>query len=151
MVFTAPCDSDDYLNYYYFPIKKELNFILWKVHNMKTLLKNLFSYCFVSPWIIFDSSWDSNLHKSPKPSKCFPGSSHSNIGLPPHSALPIRGKTTTTTTKKNNSAQISPYTKLTKTTYTTPWTYLRREETSRRKEFNLEAWEKETSNTISKK
>jgi hypothetical protein len=30
-----------------------------------------------------------------------------------------------------------------------PWTNLRRAETKRKKEFNLEAWEKETSNTIS--
>ena len=33
--------------------------------------------------------------------------------------------------------------------YTDHWTNLRREETKRKKEFNLEAWEKETSNTIS--
>jgi len=33
--------------------------------------------------------------------------------------------------------------------YTTHWTNLRRAETKRKKEFNLEAWEKETSNTIS--
>ena len=37
------------------------------------------------------------------------------------------------------------------TTYTTPWTYLRKAETRRKKDFNLEASEKETSNTISKK
>ena len=35
--------------------------------------------------------------------------------------------------------------------YTNHWTNLRREETKRKKEFNLEAWEKETSNTISLK
>ena len=40
--------------------------------------------------------------------KCKPY--HQQTGLPPHSALPIRGK------KKQNSAQISPYTKLTQTT-----------------------------------
>ena len=39
---------------------------------------------------------------------------HQQIGLPPHSALPIRGKTNKQTNK--NSAQISPYTKLTQTT-----------------------------------
>ena len=39
---------------------------------------------------------------------------HQQSGLPPHSALPIRGKTNKQTNK--NSAQISPYTKLTKTT-----------------------------------
>ena len=36
---------------------------------------------------------------------------HQQIGLPPHSGLPIRGKQT-----NKNSAQISPYTKLTQTT-----------------------------------
>ena len=35
----------------------------------------------------------------------------SRQGLPPHSALPIRGKT-----NNKNSAQISPYRKLTQTT-----------------------------------
>ena len=34
-------------------------------------------------------------------------------------------------------------------TYTNHWTNLRRAETKRRKEINLEDWEKETSNTIS--
>ena len=34
-------------------------------------------------------------------------------------------------------------------TYTNHWIDLRREETKRKKEFNLEVWEKETSNTIS--
>ena len=33
--------------------------------------------------------------------------------------------------------------------YTNHWTNLRRAETKRKKEFNLEAWEKKTSNTIS--
>ena len=33
--------------------------------------------------------------------------------------------------------------------YTNHWTNLRRTETKRKKEFNLEGWEKETSNTIS--
>ena len=53
-----------------------------------------------------------------------------------------------------NSAQISPYTHK---AHTNHWTNLRRAETKRKKEFNLlqgknstflEAWEKETSNTI---
>ena len=39
---------------------------------------------------------------------------HQQTGLPPHSALPIRRKTNKQTNK--NSAQISPYTKLTQTT-----------------------------------
>ena len=33
--------------------------------------------------------------------------------------------------------------------YKNYWVNLRRAETKRKKEFNLEAWEKETSNTIS--
>ena len=33
--------------------------------------------------------------------------------------------------------------------YTNQWTNLRRAATKRKKEFNLEAWEKKTSNTIS--
>ena len=37
---------------------------------------------------------------------------HQQTGLPPHSALPIRGKTS----KNKNSAQISPNSKLTQTT-----------------------------------
>ena len=39
---------------------------------------------------------------------------HQQIGLPPHSALPLRGKTNKHTNK--NSAQISPFKKLTQTT-----------------------------------
>ena len=35
--------------------------------------------------------------------------------------------------------------------YTNHWTSLRRAETKRKKGFNLEAWEKETTNTISLK
>ena len=35
--------------------------------------------------------------------------------------------------------------------YTSPWTNLRRAETKRNKEFHLEAWGKETSNTVSLK
>ena len=35
--------------------------------------------------------------------------------------------------------------------YTNHWANFRREETKRKKEFNLEAWEKETSNTRFKK
>ena len=45
-----------------------------------------------------------------------------------------------------NSAQITLY-----EAYTNHWAKLRREETKRKKEFNLEAWEKETSNTMSLK
>jgi len=63
---------------------------------------------------------------------------HQQTGLAPHSALPIRGKT-------NKTVQISPYKKLTKTTVPT----LGGQKLKRKKEFNLEAWEKDTSNTIS--
>jgi len=41
--------------------------------------------------------------------------SHQQAGLPPHSALPIRGKTN----KRTNSAQFSSYTKLTQTSGST--------------------------------
>jgi hypothetical protein len=66
--------------------------------------------------------------------------SHQQTRLPPHSALPIRGE-------KTNSAQISLYNEA----YTNHQTNLRRAETKRKKELNFEAWEKETSNTISEK
>ena len=65
--------------------------------------------------------------------------SHQQAGLPPHSALPIRGKT-----NKQGKTQHQSDFVLTQTY----WTNLRRAETKRKKEFNLEAWEKETSNTI---
>ena len=60
---------------------------------------------------------------------------HQQKGLPPHSALHVRGG--------KKIAQISPYMKLTQN-----WTKLRRAETNQKKEFNPEAWEKETSNTV---
>ena len=53
---------------------------------------------------------------------------------------PSKGKQT-----NKNSAQFSPYMKLTQTTGPN----LRGVETKRRKEYNLETWEKETPNTIS--
>ena len=65
-------------------------------------------------------------------------------------SLAIRGKT-------NNKQKLSTNLNLYKA-YTNHWTNLRRAETKRKKEFNLlqgknstflEAWEKETSNTIS--
>ena len=73
---------------------------------------------------------------------------HQQTGLPPHSALPIRGKTN----KQKLSTNLTLY-----KAHTNHWTNLRRAETKRKKEFNLlqgknstflEAWEKETSNTI---
>ena len=60
--------------------------------------------------------------------------------LPPHSALPIRGKTS----KQKLSTNLTLY-----EAYTNHCTNLRRAETKRKKGFNLEAWEKETSTTIS--
>jgi len=65
---------------------------------------------------------------------------HQQTGLPPHSALSIRGKTN----KQKLSTNLILY-----EAYTNHWTNLRSSETKRKKEFNLEAWEKETSNTIS--
>jgi hypothetical protein len=53
--------------------------------------------------------------------------------------LPIRGKTN----KQKLSTNLTLY-----KAYTNHWTNLRRAETKRKKEFNLEAWERETSNTI---
>ena len=76
------------------------------------------------------------------------------MGLPPHSALPIRGKT-------NKQQQQKLSTNLTLyEARTNHWANLRRGETKRKKEFNLlqgnnstflKAWEKETSNTVTKK
>jgi len=66
---------------------------------------------------------------------------HPQTELPPHSALPIRGKTKN---KQKLSTNLTLY-----EAYTNHWTNLRRAETKRKKEFNLEAWEKKTSNTIS--
>ena len=66
--------------------------------------------------------------------------SHQQTGVPPHSALPIRGKTN----KQELSPNLTPY-----EVYTNYRTNLRRAETKRKKEFNIVAWEKETSNTVS--
>ena len=56
--------------------------------------------------------------------------------------MPIRGKL--------NKQKLSTNLTLSEV-YTNHWIKLRREETKRKKEFNLETWEKETSNTISQK
>jgi len=75
--------------------------------------------------------------------------SNQHTGFPPYPALPIRGKTN----KQKLSTNLTLY-----EAHTNHWTNLRRAETKRKKEFNLlqgknsillEAWEKETSNTIS--
>ena len=65
---------------------------------------------------------------------------HQQTGVPPHSALPIRGKTNKQKLSKNLTLQEA---------YTNHWTNLKRAETKRKKEFNLASWEKKTSNTIS--
>ena len=78
---------------------------------------------------------------------------HQQTGLPPHSALSIRGKTNKH--KQKLSTNLTLY-----QAYTNHWTNLRKTVTKRKKEFNLlqgknstflEALEKETSGTISKK
>ena len=71
---------------------------------------------------------------------------HQQTGLPPHSALPIRGKTKQAS--KQTNKKLSKNLTLFKT-YTNHSTNLRGAETKRKKEFNLEDWEKDTSNTIS--
>jgi len=65
--------------------------------------------------------------------------SHQQIELPPHTALPIRGKTN----KQKLSTNLTLY-----EANTNHWTNLMRAETKRKKEFNLGAWEFETSYTI---
>jgi len=75
---------------------------------------------------------------------------HQQTGGPPHSALPIGGKTSKQTKTQHKCHPIQSSHK--------HWTDLKRAETKRKKEFNLlqgkistflEAWEKEISNTIS--
>ena len=51
--------------------------------------------------------------------------------------------------KQTNENKLSTNLPLHKA-YTNHWTKLRRAETKRKKEFNLEGWEKETSNTMLK-
>jgi len=65
---------------------------------------------------------------------------HQQTELSCQPALPIRGKINQQKLSTNLSLYVA---------YTNHWTNLRRAETKRKKEFNLEAWEKETSNTIS--
>jgi len=57
----------------------------------------------------------------------------------------MRGKANKTN-KQKFSTNLTLY-----EAYTNHWANLRRAETKRKKEFNLEAWEKETSNKISLK
>jgi len=56
--------------------------------------------------------------------------------------LPIKGKT-------NKQTKLNTNLTLYKAAYANHWTKLRRVETKRKKEYNPEAWGKETSNTIS--
>ena len=63
-----------------------------------------------------------------------------------HLIQPCPSEEKQTTNKQNLSTNLTLY-----KTYTNHWTKLRRAETKRKEEFNLEAWEKETSNTISLK
>ena len=65
---------------------------------------------------------------------------HHQTGVPPPSFLLIRGKTN----KQKLSTGLTLY-----EAYTNHWINLRRAETNRQKEFNPEAWKKDTSNTIS--
>jgi len=55
--------------------------------------------------------------------------------------LSIRGKTNKQQKLSTNLTLYKPY--------TNHWTNLRRAKTKRKKEFNLEVWEKETSKAIS--
>ena len=66
--------------------------------------------------------------------------SHQQTGLPPHSPLPIRGKTSKQIKPQHKSHPIRSLHK--------PLDQSQRAE-NKKKKFNLEAWEKETSNTIS--
>ena len=61
-----------------------------------------------------------------------------------HLTQPCPSEEKETKTTKNTQHKFTLY-----EAYTNHWTNLRREEMKRKKEFNLEAWEKETSNTIS--
>ena len=58
---------------------------------------------------------------------------HQHTGLPPHSALPIRGKTNMQTNQYKSHPIKSSH---------KPLDQPERAETKRKKEFNLEAWEK---------
>ena len=73
---------------------------------------------------------------------------HQQTGLAPHSALPIRGKESKQANKQTNKKKLSTNLTLYEA-YTNHQTNLRRAESKRKKEFNLKAWEKEASNTIS--
>ena len=67
---------------------------------------------------------------------------HQQTGLAPHSALPITGKNKEA--NKKLSTNLTLY-----EAYTKQGTNIRQAEIKMKKEFHPEAWEKETSNTIS--
>ena len=70
--------------------------------------------------------------------------SHQQTGSPPTQPCPSEEKQTNKQTKtQHKSYPIEAY--------TNHWTNRRRAETKRKKEFNLEAWEKEITNSISLK
>ena len=83
------------------------------------------------------------LIETTKKQKCKPN--NQQTGLLSHSALPIRGKTNKQT-KKKLTTDLSLY-----KAYTNHWTKLWIAETKRKKEFKLEAQEKETLKKISLK
>jgi len=70
---------------------------------------------------------------------------HQQTVLPPHSALPIKGKQQ----QLNSSHQNASTSHILHKAFTNHWANLRRAETKQKKEFNFEAWEKEASNTVS--
>ena len=85
------------------------------------------------PYLVQDASSKQQTKQKYKPN-------HQQTGwLPAHSALTIRRGW-----GGNLSINLTLY-----EAYTIHWTKLRGIETKRKKEFNLEAWEKETSNKIS--
>ena len=73
-------------------------------------------------------------------------------GLLPYSVLPIRGRKKKKKKKKTHG--LPPNASTSHTLHkadTNHWTNLMRAETKRKKEFNPEAWKKETSNIVSLK
>ena len=73
---------------------------------------------------------------------------HQQTGLPPHSVLPISGKAKKRKRKRKKEKNKQILT-LHEADTNHHCTKFRRAENKKKKEFKLEAWEKETSNTIS--
>ena len=112
---------------------------LRKTFNLTKLLSFFLFLFFLSHTFFFNCCYTSSKQQTKQKYK----PNHQQTGLPPHSALPIRGKT-------NKQIRICTNLTLYKA-YTNHWTKLRRAEIKRKKELNLEAWEKETLNTVSLK